>query len=123
MSYIGDIIAESLEDTSILKDVNIVSTRVEPVTEEHQTPWLTQWTLHTIDVADGDAVSLAERLSHALDRHQNWYVDFKNSFTHFVIFRDKVFRIDRRRKDEYRDMQAYGIAQGVPEYQLPDMEE
>lgn len=43
MNYKGVIIEESLTDNSVLGDVNIVSTKVEPVTEHHKTPHLKQW--------------------------------------------------------------------------------
>ena len=54
-NYKGDIIEESLSDKSILKEVDIISTRVEKVADEHQTPWLSQWTLDTIEVSDSQA--------------------------------------------------------------------
>jgi hypothetical protein len=40
MNYEGVIIEESLKDKSILKDIKVVSTKVEPITKEHKTPWL-----------------------------------------------------------------------------------
>ena len=50
MQYKGVVIEESLTDKSILSKVKIESTKVEPITPEHKTPWLTQWTLHTIEI-------------------------------------------------------------------------
>jgi hypothetical protein len=44
MNYQGVIIEESLENSDILKDVLILSTKVEPITDEHKTPWLKQRT-------------------------------------------------------------------------------
>jgi hypothetical protein len=67
MGYRGDIIEESLRDKSVLKDVNIISTRVEQVTKHHKTPWLKQWTLHTLDIPESDAASLADKLSRCLE--------------------------------------------------------
>lgn len=58
MNYQGVIIEESLEDKGILKDVRILSTEVELVTEEHETPRLKQWTLHTIEVPEGQKVTI-----------------------------------------------------------------
>lgn len=89
MAYRGVIIEESLEDPSVSKMVKIVDTNVEPVTEKHHTPWLKQWTLHTIEVPEDRAEEVAERVSHALDSKHggNWYADFKNANTHFIIFR------------------------------------
>ena len=118
MNYQGVIIEESLEDKSILKDVRILSTKVELVTKKHETPWLKQWTLHTIEVPEGQADDLAERISRALDSEHPWYADFKNDTLHFIIFRDKVFYIDRKSKEQYDEAKSYGISLGIPEYQV-----
>ena len=66
-NYQGVIIEESLSDKSVLKEVNIISTEVEKVTADHQTPWLSQWTVDTIEVEKNQASDLAEKLSKALD--------------------------------------------------------
>ena len=118
MNYQGVIIEESLEDKGILMDMRILSTKVEPVTEEHETPWLKQWTLHTIEVPEGQADDLAERIIRALDSEHSWYADFKNDAFHFIIFRDKVFKIDRRKKEQYDDAVKFGISLGIPDHQL-----
>lgn len=115
----GDIIEESLADKSTLETVSIISTRIEPVTPEHKTPWLKQWTLHTIEVSEGEAAATAERLSHAIEtRNHNWYIDFKNDTTHYVIFPDKVFKLDRSQPEQYKPVVSYGVKLGVPRYQL-----
>lgn len=38
MTFNGVIVEESLTDNSVLIGVNIISTKVEPVTEKHKTP-------------------------------------------------------------------------------------
>ncbi len=90
----GDIIEESLTDRSVLSEVTILETRVEPVTEYHRTPWLKRWTIHRLAVSEERAAKLAERFSQALDaEHAHvWYTDFKNEDTHYVAFAGKVFR-------------------------------
>src|SRR3989338_2128219 len=97
-NYKGYIIEESLSDKSVLKEINIISTRVEKVTDEHQTPWLSQWTLDTIYVSENEADNLAEKLSKALDPGHGWYIDFRNDKYHFIIFKNKVFKIGRSKK-------------------------
>lgn len=52
MDYKGVIIEESLEDKSVLDQVKIVDTKVEPITSRHKTPWLTQWMLHTFKITE-----------------------------------------------------------------------
>ena len=66
MDYEGVIIEESLEDNNILKNVKILETKVEEVVEEHKTPWIKQWTLHTVEISENQAGSVAEKISKAL---------------------------------------------------------
>jgi hypothetical protein len=116
----GELIEESLANPEILKQCNIVSTRVSLVTPEHQTPWLKQWTLHTIVVPADKAADLAGELSRSLDTSHigSWYVDFKSENQHYVIYPDKVFLIDRSDADQYRRATEYGIGLGIPEQQV-----
>lgn len=119
MNFTGVVIEESLIDTSVLDEVEIVSTRIEPVTEGHKTPWVRQWTMHTVEVPPQKVVKLAEKISKTLDRDHNWYADFKTDNEHFVIYRDKVFHItDRTDKAQYDVATAYGISIGIPDYQV-----
>lgn len=119
MSLTGDIIEESLKDVSTLREVHIIGTRIEAVTPEHKTPWLKQWTLHTIEVSEQDAETLAEKLSHAIEtKHQSWYIDFKNDTTHYIIFPEKVFTVNRHSPEEYKPVVSYGVKLGIPRYQL-----
>jgi len=119
-NYKGDIIEESLENKDVLKKLNIISTRIEKVADEHQTPWLSQWTLDTIEVTENEADSLAEKLSKALDSERGWYIDYRNDRYHYVIFKDKVFKLDRNKKSDYDEMIKYGLSIGTPDYQLPN---
>ena len=118
MNYKGAIIEESLVDTSILKNVAVLSTEVEQVTEEHKTPWVKQWTLHMVEVPEDKAEQIAEEISQALDPEHPWYADYKNDTVHFIIFKNKVFKIDRTKKEQYAEATSYGISIGIPEYQV-----
>lgn len=120
MNYKGVIIEESLNNSSILKEVNILDTKVEAVTPEHQTPWLKQWTLDTVEVPEDKAEDIAEKLSKSLDYSHNssWYTDFKNDNYHFIIFQDKVFKIRLDDDEGFKEAKQYGISLGIPEYQV-----
>lgn len=118
MSYKGVIIEESLENKDVLKKVQILNTKVEPITEEHKTPWLKQWTLHTVEVPEGEAEPIAQEISQALEPDHSWYADFKNETAHFIIFRNKVFKVDRTSRTQYDGAVQYGLTLGIPEYQL-----
>ncbi len=120
MNYQGTIIEESLEDKSVLEDVKILSTKVEQVEEGHKTPWLLQWTLHKVEILEDKAKEVAEKISKSLDQSHDgsWYADFKNDTHHYIIFRDKVFYIDQKNKEQYDEAKNYGLSLGIPEYQL-----
>ncbi|MEK6962796.1 MAG: hypothetical protein AABX70_00095 [Nanoarchaeota archaeon] len=124
--FTGVIIEESLEHGEVLKKVKIVSTKVEAVTERHKTPWVKQWTLHTVEIPQEQADGIAHELSEALDSKRDWYADYKNDSTHYIIFHHKVFKIDRTSKEQYDRAKEYGISIGIPEYQVdfhPDINE
>ncbi len=119
-TFIGTIIEESLENKSVLNNVKIISTRISPVVEKHQTPWVKQWTLHKVEIAPDKAEALAEEVSKSLDSNHkhSWYADFKNENIHYVIYRDKVFKINRANREEYKEATKYGLALGIPDYQI-----
>ncbi|QQG44478.1 MAG: hypothetical protein HYW86_01000 [Candidatus Roizmanbacteria bacterium] len=117
MDYKGVIIEESLADKSVLRDVKIISTKVETVTEKHKTPWLKQWTLHTVEIPDEKAEEIANKLSQSLEQN-HWYADYKNDSYHYVVYKDKIFKVDLKNPVLYKDAKAYGISLGIPVYQV-----
>lgn len=117
-NYKGVIIEESLEDNSILKDIKIIKTKVEKVTPKHKTPWISKWTLYSIEIPEKNVKEIAEKISKVLDSKHNWYADFKNNKFHFIIFKNKVFCIDIYNKERYDQAKKYGISLGIPEYQV-----
>jgi hypothetical protein len=117
-NYTGVIIEESLIDKKILDEVKILKKEVEPVVEKHKTPWVKQWTKHSVEVPEKDADKVAKQLSEDLDKEHPWYADFKNEKYHFIIYRGKVFKVDLKNPTLYKDAQAYGISLGIPEYQV-----
>lgn len=128
-NYKGVIIEESLAppalklwragDKAVLGKVTIVSTEVEQATEKFKTPWLKQWTMHTVEIPADQAQAVAELLSTSIDTdHGNWYADFKNETRHYIIYPGRVFFIDRTKKAEYDAATKYGIGLGIPDYQV-----
>lgn len=116
--FTGIIVEESLENEAVLSKVKIVSTEVEDVTPEHKTPWIKTWTMHTVSIKESEAQKIAEEISKSLDRDHEWYADFKNDKFHIIIFRAKVFKVDRSKPDQYAKVTKYGVSVGIPEYQL-----
>lgn len=117
-SYQGVIIEESLQDTSVLSEVEIIKTVVSPVTPRHQTPWVTEWTMHTVKVPFSMANEFAHKLSKIMDAQHDWYADFENSTHHYAIFYNKVFCFDKQDQQARKEVFAYGKQLGIPEQQL-----
>lgn len=120
MNYRGTLIRESLQDNKIPENILVTDTKIKKVGPSHQTPWLSLWTLYTVEIRQENAEQVAQKLSKALDySHKNsWYVDFKNQNNHYIIFKNKVFKINRKNPEEYKDPKQYGISLGIPEQQL-----
>jgi len=123
MNYKGIIIEESLENKEILKSLKVSETKVEKVTKEHKTPWIKQWTMHTVEIPENKAIKIAQKISKALDSKHSWYADFKTKKRHLIIFKNKVFDVDRSKAEDYEKARKYGIKIGIPEYQLDFSEE
>ena len=125
-NFKGVIITESLENQDILQKIKILETRVVKVTEKHKTPWIKQWTLHTVEILESQSDEVSEELSRALDSKHNWYIDYKNDDFHYIIFRDKIFKVNRSELKQYKEVVEYGLLLGIPDYQLdftPNIEE
>ena len=121
MNYRGIIIEESLSNSDIIKELELINQEIEKVVEAHETPWLEQWTCDEVEIPEDKIDEIADRLSKAIDTEHigNWYCDFKNDDWHYVVFSDKVFKLDRKNKDDYKKMQEYAKGIGLPEHQLP----
>ena len=117
-NFIGVIIGESLENKDVLKKVKILKIKIEKVLKRHKTPWIKQWTLHTVEIERNEAEKIAKKLSQSLEPKHSWYADFKNNTHHFIIFRNKIFYLDRRSEKQYNQAKQYGISLGIPEYQV-----
>lgn len=116
MSYIGVIIEESLAQRGVLKELKVLETEIEPVTERMKTPQLKQWTLHTVEIPETKVTTISERLSKDLE--QKWYADYKNGKYHYIIYKSKVFKVDLKNPVLYKEAKRYGISLGIPEHQV-----
>src|SRR3989344_3013021 len=108
-NYKGVVIEESLEDKSVLGDVQILNTKVEKVTAEHKTPWVKQCTLHTVEISEDRGEDVAKSIAKSLDPEHPWYADFKNGKFHYIIFRNKVYKVDRSKKGQYNNAVKFGL--------------
>jgi hypothetical protein len=119
-NFFGVVIEESLTDVSVLKRIKILSTRISPVTPKHQTPWLSKWTLHNVEVERGVVDAFAKIISEHIDEAHDhpWYADFDDGKTHYIIFPRKVFTVDMKDERQYAEAKRYGISLGIPSYQV-----
>jgi len=124
MNYLGTIIEESLSDKSVLKQLNIIETTISPVTEKSKTPWVKQWTKHKVEVLENQADEIAQILSQAIefDHQGSWYADFWNDKIHYIVFKNRVFKLDRASKEQYDEAYNFGLSVGIPSYQLRTFE-
>lgn len=124
MNYRGIIIEESLTNTDIIKNFTLISQEIEQVEEAHETPWLKQWTCDDVEIPEDQIDSATEELSKIIDTAHigNWYCDFKNEDWHYVVFNGKIFKIDRKSREDYEEMREYAMSIGLPEHQLPRFE-
>ncbi|MEK7620246.1 MAG: hypothetical protein AAB413_03340, partial [Patescibacteria group bacterium] len=112
------IIEESLKNP-ILGSVQVIGTEIEEVTKGFGTPWLKQWTLRTVAIEETKASDFAESLSHAIEtEHSSWFADFNNDTTHYIVFPDRVFVVDRSKPEQYEVVRQYGLSHGLPRHQL-----
>ena len=107
-----------MDNKDILKMVKILKTRIEVVTPSMNTPHLKQWTLHTVEVPEEKADEIAQEISRSLKLKEEWYADYRNDWYHFIIFREKIFKVNRKSRLEYEKAKEYGISLGIPAHQV-----
>jgi hypothetical protein len=130
MNYRGIIIEESLKNPSLVKELatqgllSIANQEVEKVEEAHETPWLEQWTCDEVEISEDKIEEAVQLLSQSIDTEHigNWYCDFKNTDIHYVVFSNKIFKINRKSREDYSAMREYALGIGLPEHQLPRYE-
>jgi hypothetical protein len=120
MIYSGIIIEESLENKDVLKDVQILKTEIFPVEERDKTPWVENWTLHTVEITEDKVDEIVGKISQALDcKHAgSWFADFENGTFHCIVFRNKVFKVKMEQKEQYEAVRECGKSLGIPGYQM-----
>jgi hypothetical protein len=120
MNYKGIIIEESLENKDVLRDVQILKTEIFPVEEKDKTPWVENWTLHTVEITEDKVEEIAGKISQALDgKHAgSWFADFENGTLHYIVFLDKIFKVEMAHVEQYEAVSEYGKSLGIPAYQL-----
>lgn len=107
-TYTGCIIEESLKDKSILDEFKILET----VTDDG--------TSYIVETDESEIDSIVLRLQAAMSDEQIWYTDLKNYDYHYIIYNDRIFKIDRDFPEQYEEAKEYGLKRGIPEEYLPN---
>jgi hypothetical protein len=74
--------------------------------------------MHTVELDEDKSDAIAEQIGSSLENDHSWYADFKNDQYHYIIYRNKVFKVDLNNPRLYKNAKEYGISIGIPEYQV-----
>ncbi len=105
MKYSGCIIKESLKDKTVLDEFKIIDTNTDSCIVE----------------IDADQIEqIVPRLQKAMVDDNGWYADLKNYDYHYIIYNDRIFKVDRDFGEQYEEAKEYGLKRGISECQLPN---
>lgn len=108
--YEGIIIKESLADEAVLESINVVKVEL----------WKTEsipkyWTALYFNSSD---YRLPELVSHSIKSEENWFADFKNGNTKYVVFKDKILKYTIGNPIEKETVLQECRKFGIPDNQL-----
>lgn len=101
--YSGCIIKESLKDLSILDEFDIIDNNV-----------------CIVEIDESKVDEILPRLQNAMVDDKVWYCDLKCNDYHYIIYNDKIFKVNRDYGEQYEEVKKYGLDRGIPEEQLPN---
>ncbi len=108
MKYQGCIIEESLKDKSIIDEFDII----EEINDDG-----IMWIVETDESRLDDVLP---GLQSAMVDAPIWHCDLKCDDYHYIIFNDKIFKVNRDDGEQYEEAKKYGLKRGIPEEQLPN---
>ena len=107
-TYTGCIIEESLKDKTILDEFNILETREDDGVS------------YIVEIEDSKVEKILPKLKQSMVDEPIWYIDLKNYDYHYIIFNDKIFKVDRDYPEQYEETKEYGLKGGILEEYLPN---
>ena len=107
-TYTGCIIEESLKDKTILNEFKILET----ITDDG--------TSYIVEAEDSEIDSIVLKLQAAMSDEKIWYADLKNYDYHYIIYNDRIFKVNRDFPEHYEEAKEYGLKRGIPEDYLPN---
>lgn len=95
MKYRGYLLKQSLVDTSILEELEIIETETIPCPEHMKADYIDDiWTGMVFVGAASEADTIAERLSKAI-KPRGWYLDLHTENDNYLVFYNKVVKYPR----------------------------
>ena len=107
-TYTGCIIEESLKDKSILNEFKILET----ITDDG--------TSYIVEIDEREIDDIVLKLQSAMSDEKIWYADLKNYDYHYIIYNDRIFKVNRDFPEQYEEAKEYGLKRGIPEDYLPN---
>lgn len=108
MKYSGCIIEDSLKDKSTINEFNIL----EEINDDG-IMWI-------VEVDESKLGYVLPKLQTSMVEAPIWYCDLKCEDYHYIIFYDKIFKVNRDFPEQYEEVRQYGIKRGIPNEQLPN---
>lgn len=107
-NYSGCLIEESLKDKSILDEFNIVETNIDDGIS------------YIVEIDESKIEKIVPKLQSAMVENAEWYCDLKCYDYHYIIYNDKIFKVNRDYPEQYEEAKEYGLKRGIPKDYLPN---
>jgi hypothetical protein len=114
----GTIIEESLEDKSILKDLEVLSSEESIDDDPAQNHGFPTWTIIKVKVKRIDIEEVVRDLSRIL-KEGKWWCDFNNGVETYIVFRNKIFKGKLSDLKFKLEVNEYAKSLDLPSNQLP----
>lgn len=104
----GCIIDESIKDKSILDEFTILETKTDGGIS------------YIVETDENGIDSIVLKLQASMTDEKGWYADLKNYDYHYIIYNDRIFKVNRDFPEQYEETKEYGLKRGIPEDYLPN---
>jgi len=114
--YRGFILSESLNNPTLLNNLENIYVNIEEHPESHEFPF---WHLYKVEVKDEDILKITKNIANNIKR--NWYAHFWNGKDVYIVFSGKIFSIPREHKwssEKFQQVKKFAIENGIEERYL-----
>ena len=109
----GILIAESLRDPTLINGMAVSRAHItQPVQDSYHSDSPIRWHLYWVSLTEGEIGQLQSQLEHG------WYAHFWNQDQILVLYKDKLFKMNKRSKSTWKPAIEHGLGMGIPKEQL-----